>query len=153
MYLKAIENKIVEYPYSIQKLKQENTNVSFTNTIDTDYPTLAEYNVFRVFPTARPQYNPNTHRIEIGNPDYKDGTWNETWNVVELSVKEKETILKSRQDEALALRNRLLIESDWTQYKDISEQVSNKWVQYRQELRDITLQKGFPLDIQWPIKP
>ena len=153
MYLKAIENKIVEYPYSIQKLKQENTNVSFTNTIDVDYPTLAEYNVYRVFPTARPQYNPNTHRIELTDPVFKNGKWNENWKTVELSEEEQEIIINSKKDEALALRNRLLFESDWTQYRDISEETANKWAPYRQALRDITLQEEFPINIIWPSKP
>lgn len=34
-------------------------------------------------------------------------------------------------------RNRLLIESDWTQLSDIPEQTKDKWIEYRQELRDL----------------
>ena len=153
MYLKAIENKIVEYPYTIQKMKQENTNVSFTNTIDVDYPTLAEYNVYRVFPTARPQFNSNTHRIELSEPVLKNDKWNEAWKVVELSLEEKQIIINSKKDEALALRNRLLVESDWTQYRDISDEVASTWAPYRQALRDITTQPNFPHSVVWPVKP
>nr|BAR28575.1 putative phage tail fiber protein [uncultured Mediterranean phage uvMED]BAR29160.1 putative phage tail fiber protein [uncultured Mediterranean phage uvMED]BAR29197.1 putative phage tail fiber protein [uncultured Mediterranean phage uvMED] len=34
-------------------------------------------------------------------------------------------------------RNALLSESDWTQLSDISEQTKTKWIEYRQELRDL----------------
>jgi hypothetical protein len=50
-------------------------------------------------------------------------------------------------------RNRLLAETDWTQSKDIPEEVSSLWVDYRQALRDITQSPDFPENVQWPTKP
>lgn len=50
-------------------------------------------------------------------------------------------------------RNRLLAESDWTQGKDISDVISGPWAIYRQALRDIPSQSGFPLNVQWPAQP
>lgn len=47
----------------------------------------------------------------------------------------------------------LLLETDWTQVVDVPQSVKDKWVSYRQELRDITLQSTFPLNIIWPTKP
>lgn len=49
-------------------------------------------------------------------------------------------------------RDQLLKDSDWTQ---ISDAPTNKeaWIIYRQELRDVTLQEGFPFNIVWPEKP
>lgn len=54
-----------------------------------------------------------------------------------------------------ARRNRLsmLKDSDWTQGKDIPDEVSLRWQPYRQALRDITTQEGFPYDIIWPEPP
>lgn len=49
-------------------------------------------------------------------------------------------------------RNRLLADSDWTQLPD-SPVDSQAWGTYRQNLRDITDQAGFPLDVTWPQKP
>lgn len=53
---------------------------------------------------------------------------------------------------ARAERDRLLAASDWTQ---ISDAPVNKamWAEYRQALRDITRQPGFPDAITWPSKP
>ena len=54
---------------------------------------------------------------------------------------------------ARARRNKLLAECDWTQGKDIPDAVSAQWAVYRQSLRDITTQQGFPDSIVWPEKP
>lgn len=49
-------------------------------------------------------------------------------------------------------RNLLLAASDWTQVTDAPvDQVA--WAIYRQALRDITNQTGFPNNIEWPVKP
>lgn len=50
-------------------------------------------------------------------------------------------------------RNQLLIKSDWTQLPDVPSEVSQKWVVYRQNLRDIPQQSGYPSDIVWPVPP
>ena len=49
-------------------------------------------------------------------------------------------------------RNQLLAATDWTQLSDSTVDKS-VWATYRQELRDIPLQSGFPLDVTWPAKP
>lgn len=50
-------------------------------------------------------------------------------------------------------RNDLLKNSDWTQLKDIPDNISSSWAIYRQQLRDITNQENFPWQVVWPIKP
>jgi hypothetical protein len=52
-------------------------------------------------------------------------------------------------------RNRLLYESDYTQLVDCSltRQEIELWANYRQLLRDVPDQPGFPNDITWPGKP
>ena len=50
-------------------------------------------------------------------------------------------------------RNKLLINSDWTQLPDVSLANVADWKTYRQTLRDISKQKGFPSEIVWPIAP
>ncbi len=53
-------------------------------------------------------------------------------------------------DDVRAARDALLAGSDWTQGRDIPEAVAARWQPYRQALRDITTQPGFPLDVTWP---
>lgn len=49
-------------------------------------------------------------------------------------------------------RNTKLTESDWTQLAD-SPVIKGLWATYRQSLRDITTQEGFPWTIEWPTQP
>jgi len=61
------------------------------------------------------------------------------------------------EQEALDLRTKLLVESDFadlpvTQAR-LSDAQKTAWTTYRQALRDITDQQGFPWDPQWPTKP
>ncbi len=50
-------------------------------------------------------------------------------------------------------RNALLSKTDWTQLPDVSEQTRAAWTAYRQALRDVTNQPGFPGAVVWPVKP
>jgi hypothetical protein len=50
-------------------------------------------------------------------------------------------------------RNRLLYESDWTQMPDVALLNKTAWATYRQELRDITSQPGYPNNVVWPTPP
>ena len=49
-------------------------------------------------------------------------------------------------------RNALLASCDWTHISDATVD-KQAWATYRQALRDITAQAGFPTDVQWPTKP
>ena len=50
-------------------------------------------------------------------------------------------------------RNAKLTSSDWTQSLDIPEATRSVWATYRQALRDIPAQPGFPDEITWPTSP
>lgn len=56
-------------------------------------------------------------------------------------------------DDVVFRRNGLLSASDWTQLPDVPLEAREAWCIYRQALRDITGQPGFPLDVRWPEKP
>jgi len=70
---------------------------------------------------------------------------------------QQEAEYKARKDEEQAKsirdqRNKRLADSDWTQLSD-APVVAADWATYRQELRDITSQAGFPWEIIWPVDP
>jgi hypothetical protein len=50
-------------------------------------------------------------------------------------------------------RNTLLAETDWTQVADVPQATKDLWAPYRQALRDIPAQTGFPENINWPLVP
>ena len=52
-----------------------------------------------------------------------------------------------------AERDALLVQTDWTQLPDVPESTREAWADYRQALRDIPQQEGFPRTVNWPEKP
>lgn len=52
-------------------------------------------------------------------------------------------------------RNCRLAESDWTQFTDspLDPEAKAAWAFYRENLRMVPDQPGFPWDVQWPPKP
>jgi hypothetical protein len=56
-------------------------------------------------------------------------------------------------EQARLKRDTLLSACDWTQTGDQIEARKLLWQPYRQALRDITLQTGFPTIINWPTLP
>jgi hypothetical protein len=52
-------------------------------------------------------------------------------------------------------RKRSLQATDWTQIPNgpLTTEKQAAWATYRQELRDITQQSGYPLNVVWPVAP
>jgi len=87
-------------------------------------------------------------------PVFADTT-DETGNVTTAS--QQETAYKAMKDaeqakSVRASRTQLLKDCDWTQIAD-STADKTAWATYRQALRDITGQAGFPWTITWPDAP
>jgi len=55
-------------------------------------------------------------------------------------------------DEIRTQRNAMLAACDWTQVADAPVD-QTLWAVYRQELRDIPDQEGFPENVIWPTQP
>ena len=61
--------------------------------------------------------------------------------------------LEQEADEVRTQRNALLVESDWTVLPDAPVADEQAWKDYRQALRDVPQQEGFPQEVVWPTKP
>jgi hypothetical protein len=72
--------------------------------------------------------------------------------VADKTTEEIEADQQSKAAKVRAKRNKLLADSDWTQILDAPVD-RTAWAAYRQELRDITDQSGFPTDVIWPKNP
>ena len=75
----------------------------------------------------------------------------------DATAAEQEAAYNAQKDAAQAesvrnKRTQLLKDSDWTQVADAPVDQA-AWATYRQALRDVPTQAGFPWDIQWPTKP
>ena len=65
---------------------------------------------------------------------------------------EQDPDLPALSAQARAQRDALLTESDWTQVADAPVDQA-AWATYRQALRDLPAQAGFPENIDWPVAP
>ena len=52
-------------------------------------------------------------------------------------------------------RDQLLSQSDWTQIPNnpLTIAKQQEWASYRQQLRDIPSQSGYPFNVIWPVQP
>ena len=62
-----------------------------------------------------------------------------------------ETIVEFTADEIRAERNKLLADTDYLALSDNT--MTSDMQSYRQALRDVTSQSGFPTTVTWPTKP
>jgi hypothetical protein len=58
-------------------------------------------------------------------------------------------------NDVLQKRKKLLYSSDWTQIPNnpLTTEQQTAWEVYRQELRDVTSQPGYPFNVIWPTAP
>ncbi len=147
MYLRIINNEI-NYPYSLQTLREDNSNTSFPTEMTESL--MGEWNIHEVRPTPKP--NNYTKNISEGTPILVDGVYYQNWEQVDASESEITNRLNDKWEEIREFRNQLLLECDWTQLADIPTETKTVWQTYRQELRDVTSQSN-PFNIVWPTKP
>lgn len=72
----------------------------------------------------------------------------------EAQAAEKEALKDAKQAKSVRiLRNAKLAECDWTQLDDFAGGGKLAWATYRQALRDVPTQAGFPWTVTWPDAP
>jgi hypothetical protein len=81
-----------------------------------------------------------------------DGNWYTKYSVVNMSDEAKTAKDAEQSKSVRTTRDEKLKESDWTQVEDAPVD-KTVWATYRQALRDITAQSGFPWTITWPTQP
>ena len=142
MYAKVVNNEVVKYPYGILDLQIDNPQVSFSLPLNENE--LNVYNVVSVVEGQKPSFNSNTEFLNY-SVELVDNVWTVVYSKQQRSEEEVTEIMRLKRDN-------LLKESDWTQLSDVSVDAT-AWATYRQELRDLPSQEGFPFNITWPTQP
>jgi hypothetical protein len=94
------------------------------------------------------QVNGKWYTKHVLGPVFTDGeTTAAAQEAAYKAVKDAEQATAVRAD-----RTKRLADSDWTQLSD-APITGTAWATYRQALRDITSQAGFPWEITWPDAP
>jgi hypothetical protein len=150
MYVKIINNQVSIFPYNMDNLRRENPTVSFPAIVPES--TLVKYGVYLVSYQNNPTYNFKTQKVIASDiPVLIDNKWTITRSVIDLTDEEIEENTIKQSEIVREQRNILLIETDYHALSDNT--MSDEITVYRQALRDITSQTGFPYSVEWPIKP
>ena len=130
----------------------ENVQVSMTGsgTFSPVVPVEVPANHMPV-PEDEPEFDVLTQRIQLKKiEDPAQETVG--WDIIELTAEERVEVFETISFTARQQRNFLLAETDYFLLSDTPEP-TQEILAYRQALRDITSQDGFPANISWPTKP
>lgn len=147
-----IENgSVKQYPYGLGQLKAANPSTSFPAQANDEM--LASFGVQRVFFATPPELI-DTQVLVEGTPVFssEDQRWTQVWAVRDMTAEEVASSNEGQAASVRAERNSLLTATDWTQVADAPVDKA-AWATYRQALRDITGQDGFPWSVEWPTQP
>lgn len=151
MYALVENGAVARYPYTVTDLKRANRSTSFPAQVSDE--TLLGFGMHKVLAVSPPAVS-DSQVLEERTPvfDQVGQCWTQVFSVRDLTSDE----LASRNDthaaQVRAERNEKLKDSDWTQVADAPVDQAT-WAAYRQALRDITAQAGFPWTIDWPAQP
>lgn len=143
MYIKAnSDNSIHTFPYSLADLKSDNPTVSFPRKLTSSL--LADWNVY-IVRTDIPDHDDRYQTVTPSDtPVLVDGTWVLSYSVSNLSEIAASENTRSTRDSLL---------EDTDVYALSDRTMSSEMTAYRQALRDIPSQSGFPFNVTWPTKP
>ena len=100
-----------------------------------------------------PQAQPTRYQVAFADGvEQIDGAWYTKYSVADMDDEAKAAKDAEQAKSVRDQRNTKLSESDWTQVADAPVDKA-VWATYRQALRDITTQTGFPWEVTWPDAP
>lgn len=150
MFVKTANDQIVEYPYSIDQFRADNPTISFPAEISD--ATLEMYGVYPVGYESAPEYDSATQKMVISSqPSLINGNWVLTKSIVDKTTDEITADTDTKAIQMRTLRNQRLAQTDWCAGTDLT--MSAEMAAYRQALRDVPAQEGFPYAVVWPTAP
>ena len=149
-YIHAENSIVIEYPYSVEKLRSDNPETSFPAVMSEEE--LAAWGVYPLAEEAVPAFNEATEQLEERMPTFENGIWASNWIIKELSAEERKKTTENKANSIRMERNKRLKETDITQLQDFpcTEAEKLQWVALRQYLRDIPGMSNFPWSVIWP---
>tara|TARA_B100000902_G_scaffold397076_1_gene459785 strand:- start:3720 stop:4172 length:453 start_codon:yes stop_codon:yes gene_type:complete len=142
IYAKINGTEIEQYPYTLNDLRKDNPNVSFPAEITDEIKTT--YGIADVNENDKPSFDPLTENIVEAPMTIVDG-------VVQINYIKKDFSEEEKAFNVRSQRNSNLKGSDWMALTDVT--MTDEWKTYRQALRDIPEQSGFPSNVTWPEPP
>jgi hypothetical protein len=145
LYTQIEDNKAKHSPVPLEHLVSKGV----IDTVDVTQEQLAAANVVPVT-KCLDQKPDDGYLYEMKIIQQADGSWAEEIVKVEISDEQYQNNIAARAQAVRADRDRMLASCDWTQIADASVPNKEAWATFRQALRDVPLQAGFPFNVQWP---
>ena len=159
MYAEVQGSTLIRFPYTHGSLMEENPFTNYGNDPDlmaifpsTDVAIQNGYELVEVAVQLEPAYDARTQKLERLLPSSIDGLWSIGWAILPKSDQEMADDTAAKETAVRSERNKRLSDCDWTQLSDAPGDKA-AWANYRQALRDVPMQSGFPWDVNWPTKP
>lgn len=148
-YARISNNQVVTYPLTQMDIQLRYPNISFVR--DNFIPPQG-YEV--VNPMSPPDVD-HTENTELSTPVFLEDGWYQNWIITPATESQIEARTQQQMTRVRAQRDQLLRDSDYTRMDDVplTEVQRADWAHYRQQLRDITSQQGWPWHVTWPQKP
>ena len=144
LLVKTANGQVEQFPYTLGDLRRDELPTTFPKDIPDSM--LADNDVYSVTRGTAPECDTLVQSLVRDAAPVKDGVdWVIGYTVENKPQDQAETAIRSQRDN-------LLTNTDWMALSD-SPAMSEVWVTYRQALRDITGQTGFPYSVEWPTKP
>jgi len=142
MHLKLTNG--VPAKYTLGQFRRDNPNTSFPKHIPDEM--LASYDVYP-YTVQDVDYDRMTQTKSEGDFSQVDGQWVLSMVAENLPQEQAERRIRSKRDDDLQ-------KTDWIVIKSYErgENIPAEWELYRQALRDVTDQSGFPYSVTWPTK-
>lgn len=134
MFIKAKNNEVIKYPYTMEDLYAEYPNTSFPDKLENS--TLAEFDVYIVNEQPQPQVD-HTKNVAEETPNLINGEWHQDWVVTdatqeEIAQRKADMVNTVKQQRAEAYRN----ESDPLFFKtQRNEATTEEWIEKVNEIK------------------
>jgi hypothetical protein len=148
IYIKVEQGAVVDGPLNRRMIRQRWPNTSFSVN-DIEPP---EDGWVKVGSTIKEDVGEYEVAVNNGYAEI-DGVWHTVFSKRPMTTEETSRKDGAKAEQHRARRNYLLSESDYTQLADYPNPDKALWATYRQSLRDIPSQAGFPRNPVFPDKP
>ena len=148
LLIKATNDTVQQYPYSVGLLRKENPNTSFPKQVSA--ADMASFNVYPVTEVT-PTVTATQKLVKVWTPTLVGGDWVLAHEAVDLTsddIAEATAVLAAAAREK---RDALLAATDFYALSDVS--MSEAMTTYRSDLRSVPTLTGFPSDFTWPTAP
>jgi hypothetical protein len=148
-YVQAQGDTFIRHIFDVEPTQWDADNYCYARRLTEEQ--VEHFGVHKKQIVTPPYHDAATQHIEEGPALLIDGVWTQNYIVTDLSADESAAKVGAQWPVIRAERNKLLVESDWTQLPDAPVDAA-AWATYRQALRDITTQAN-PFTIVWPESP